>query len=79
MKPAISKSLILRAFFAGSLAAVPLLSTAPAYGQLTASGDPAFDFTDVVETVSPAVVAIQVAGEMPADVEGRGSMFPKCA
>jgi serine protease Do len=60
-----------------ALTAAALLSVPPAQAQLSTSGTPAFDFTEVVETVSPAVVAIQVTGEVPAqDVEGRAYMFP---
>ncbi len=47
-----------------------------AHARLTVSGAPAFDFSHVVNVVSPAVVAAQVSGEVPADVSGDGSMFP---
>jgi len=55
-----------RCWTAGAAAVVALLMTSPAQAQLTAPGAPAFDFADVVETVSPAVVAVQVAAEVPA-------------
>lgn len=61
----------------GAFTAAVMLSVAPVQAQLSTTGTPAFDFTEVVETVSPAVVAIQVSGEIPAeDVEGRAYMFP---
>ncbi len=60
-----------------ALTAAALLSASPAKAQLSTSGTPAFDFTEVVETVSPAVVAIRVSGEVPAQqVQGRDYMFP---
>lgn len=60
-----------------ALTAAALLSASPAQAQLSTSGTPAFDFTEVVETVSPAVVAIRVSGEVPAQqVQGRDYMFP---
>ncbi len=65
-----------RAFLVGSALLAALVPSGSARAQLTVSGAPAFDFSDVVEVVSPAVVAIQVSGEVPADVGGRGSMFP---
>jgi serine protease Do len=60
-----------------ALTAAALLSASPSKAQLSTSGTPAFDFTEVVQTVSPAVVAIRVSGEVPAQqVEGRDYMFP---
>jgi serine protease Do len=72
-----SSRLPIRTTLLGALAVAAMLAAAPAQAQLSTSGAPAFDFTDVVQTVSPAVVAIQVTGEVPAqDIEGRAYMFP---
>ena len=61
----------------GALTAAAMLSVAPVQAQLSTSGTPAFDFTEVVKTVSPAVVAIQVSGEVSvSDTQGRDFMFP---
>ena len=77
MRSSNSSRLFIPSALRGALIAAAMLSVAPAQAQLSTTGEPAFDFTDVVATVSPAVVAIRVSGEVPADeVEGRAFMFP---